>query len=122
LQLSDINSQTSSTLQATRARLDHLQELYSLPPNTTLLSPQYAAWARTRLTLQLIDYLLRKGYSDSAALLAEEEGVARLVDLDFWSECTRIEGALRRGSASEALVWCRENQSALKKMKVRGLF
>jgi macrophage erythroblast attacher len=117
-QLSELNSQSSTTLQATKARLDHLQELYSLPPGTTLLSPQYAAWSRTRLALQLIDYLLRRGYTKSAALLAEEEGVGQLVDLSFWNECTRIEQALASGSASEALAWCRDNQSTLKKMQV----
>jgi macrophage erythroblast attacher len=44
----------------------------------------------------------------------------RLVDIDLFADIKRIEAALASHSCTEALSWCSENKSALKKMKVRG--
>jgi macrophage erythroblast attacher len=41
-----------------------------------------------------------------------------LVDIDLFSDIKRIEGALARHSCTEALTWCSENKTALRKMKV----
>jgi macrophage erythroblast attacher len=41
-----------------------------------------------------------------------------LVDIDLFSDIKRIEGALSRHSCSEALAWCSENKTALRKQRV----
>lgn len=41
-----------------------------------------------------------------------------MVDIDLFSDIKRIEGALSRHSCSEALAWCSENKTALRKQKV----
>ena len=55
--------------------------------------------------------------------LARSEGYEDLVsaDIELFKECTRVEQSLREGRATEALAWCKENNSTLKKMKVRSL-
>lgn len=42
-----------------------------------------------------------------------------LVDIDLFSEIRRIEDALGRHSCTEALAWCSENKTALRKIKAR---
>lgn len=44
--------------------------------------------------------------------------VQTLVDIDLFSDIRRIEDALARHSCTEALTWCNENRTALRKMKV----
>lgn len=39
------------------------------------------------------------------------------MDIDLFSDIRRIEEALRRQSCTEALAWCSENKSALRKLK-----
>lgn len=74
-----------------------------------------------------MDYLLRRGYSDTAELLALDESGAMTagqpgltdVEIILFKELKAIEKALQAGSAVEALAWCKDNASALKKSKVR---
>jgi len=40
-----------------------------------------------------------------------------LVDIDLFMDIHRIETALRRHSCTEAIGWCSENKTALRKMK-----
>lgn len=42
----------------------------------------------------------------------------KLVDIELFVEVQRIEDALRKHSCTEALAWCSENKSALRKAKV----
>lgn len=41
-----------------------------------------------------------------------------LVDIELFSDIRRIEDALARHSCTEALAWCSENKTALRKIKV----
>jgi macrophage erythroblast attacher len=68
-----------------------------------------------------VDYLLRRGYTESAQTLAIDENLNGLtdVDIELFRDLQRIEDALRSGSATEALQWCKDNSSTLKKGKVR---
>ncbi|KAF1915590.1 CTLH/CRA C-terminal to lish motif domain-containing protein [Ampelomyces quisqualis] len=96
-----------------KARIRHLQDLYHM---SSLVDVQYDEWSRTRLARLLVDYLLREGYSESAAHLAHSKGIADLVDVDAFVACHRIERSLREGmSTSLALEWCKEHGKELKK-------
>lgn len=96
-----------------RARLQHLQDLYEVQ---SLVDVKYDEWSRIRLSRLLVDYLLREGYSDSAAHLAASQGIEELVDVDAFVACHRIERSLREErNTSLALNWCKENSKELKK-------
>lgn len=101
-----------------KARIRHLQALHEIPG---LADVKYDAWAHVRLDRLLVDYLLRRGYAESAVALAREKGIEELVDIGVFAECGRIERSLQRGEVKEALAWCLENKQALRKINV-GLF
>jgi macrophage erythroblast attacher len=99
--------------QSAQARIRHLQDLYDMK---SLVDVKYDEWSRTRLSRLLVDYLLREGYSESAAHLAQSKGIADLVDVDAFVACHRIKRSLREGmSTSLALDWCKEHGKELKK-------
>ncbi|KAF2789604.1 protein FYV10 [Melanomma pulvis-pyrius CBS 109.77] len=96
-----------------KARLAHLQDLFEVQ---SLVDVKYDEWSRIRLSRLLVDYLLREGYSDAAAHLAQEKGIEDLVDVDAFVACHKIERSLREGRRTgEALNWCKENGQGLKK-------
>ncbi|KAF2679557.1 hypothetical protein K458DRAFT_422117 [Lentithecium fluviatile CBS 122367] len=96
-----------------RARLQHLQDLYEVQ---SLVDVKYDEWSRVRLSRLLVDYLLREGYSESAAHLAASQGIEELVDVEAFVSCHKIERGLREErSTSHALNWCKENSKELKK-------
>lgn len=97
------------------ARIRHLAELHTMQ---TLEDVRYEAWSRRRLDRLLVDYMLRKGYVDSASQLARERDMEDLVDIDAFVQMIRIREALRNGSVQEALAWCQENKKELRKMDV----
>lgn len=97
-----------------KARLQHLQHLYEVQ---SLVDVKYDEWSRIRLSRLLVDYLLREGYSQSAAHLAASQGIEELVDVDAFVACHRIEKNLREEqSTTLALNWCRDNAKELKKV------
>jgi len=55
-----------------RKRIAHLQDLYNVE---NLLDPGYDRWSRVRLDRLLVDFLLRSGFGETAAMLAEEKGI-----------------------------------------------
>lgn len=96
-----------------KARLRHLQDLYDVH---SLVDVRYDEWSRTRLSRLLVDYLLREGYSESAAHLAQSKGISELVDVDAFVACQRVERSLREDmSTTLALDWCKEHGKELKK-------
>ncbi|PVI03439.1 protein FYV10 [Periconia macrospinosa] len=98
-----------------RARLEHLQDLYEVQ---SLVDVKYDEWSRIRLSRLLVDYLLREGYSESAAHLAASQGIQDLVDVDAFVACHKIEKSLREEkSTTLALNWCKENAKELKKQQ-----
>lgn len=101
--------------QQTRRRIQHLQDLYEIP---SLEDVKYEQWSRIRLDRLLIDYLLRRGYGDSAVALAKEKGIEDLVDLNVFVQCHRIEQCLRNRSTTECLAWCAEHRPLMKKTNV----
>lgn len=94
-------------------RIRHLQDLYEIQ---SLADVKYDEWSRVRLDRLMVDYLLRAGYSNSAACLAKEKDIEDLVDLDVFVQCQRVADGLEKGETKEALMWCTENRTALKKI------
>ena len=99
-------------------RIEHLQELYDIP---SLADVKYDEWSRVRLDRLLVDYLLRAGYPKSGEKLAKEKGITDLVDLNVFEQCSRISNSLARGETKDALTWCMENRTALKKLGQNNL-
>lgn len=96
-----------------KARLGHLEDLFQAK---SLVDVKYDEWSRIRLSRLLVDYLLREGYSEAAAHLAQEKGIEELVDVDAFVACHKIELSLREGKrTTEALNWSKENGQGLKK-------
>ncbi|KAJ3296951.1 GID complex subunit containing RING finger motif [Rhizoclosmatium sp. JEL0117] len=97
-----------------RIRLQHLDDLLNVPSQE---SPAFTRWSKTQLDRILVDYMLREGCFDSAKELAGEAGIEQLVDIELFAQSKMIEDALKRRSCVECLAWCKENSSALKKIK-----
>ncbi|KAJ9612267.1 GID complex subunit containing RING finger motif [Cladophialophora chaetospira] len=94
-------------------RIKHLQDLYEIP---SLVDVKYEQWSRTRLDRLMVDYLLRSGYSKTAATLAESKQISHLIDLDTFVTCHKIASSLTKGDTKEALAWINENRAQLRKM------
>lgn len=98
-----------------RKRIQHLEALYEIP---SLADVKYDKWSRVRLDRLVVDHMLRAGYVESAKQLARDKDIEELVDLDVFIQCQRITDSLRRGETKDALQWCGENKTALKKNQV----
>ncbi|KAF9234269.1 CTLH/CRA C-terminal to lish motif domain-containing protein [Melanogaster broomeanus] len=113
--LSDLQENNGMpTLDVTQERLHHLAVVEALP---TTNCPVFSRWADTRLDRWLVDWTLRAGREKTARKLAQERGIETLVDIDLFMDIHRIERALCRHSCTEAIAWCSENKTALRKIK-----
>ncbi|GAA5836001.1 hypothetical protein JCM9279_002161 [Rhodotorula babjevae] len=112
--LADLGTQSDRALRVAQARVDHLAAL----PDS-IQAPEYAPWARRRLSHQLVDYFLRANppLKDTARLLADHEGIADLVDDDLWDDMAKVERGLDEHRLDDVLAWVGENRTALKKLK-----
>ncbi|KDR80093.1 hypothetical protein GALMADRAFT_222986 [Galerina marginata CBS 339.88] len=113
--LSDLHDTAGKPTQdVMRERLHHLATVESLQ-NTN--QPEFSRWADIRLDRWLVDWCLRAGKENSARSIAKEKKIETLVDIELFSDIRRIEDALARHSCTEALAWCNENKTALRKIK-----
>ena len=104
--------------QASRKRLQHLQDLYEIP---SLADVKYNDWSRIRLNRLLVEYLVRQGFYESARGLAEEKGIEELVDLGVHSQCHKISQCLKRRSLDECLAWCADHKVVMRKVEDVGV-
>lgn len=102
--------------QASRKRLQHLQDLHEIPGLTDV---KYDQWSRIRLNRLLVEYLTRQGYSESAKALAKHKGIEDLVDLDVFARCHKIALSLKERRLDDCLNWCLEHKAVTKKFDVR---
>ncbi|TFK73498.1 hypothetical protein BDN72DRAFT_814449 [Pluteus cervinus] len=113
--LSDLQETSARPTQdVIRERLQHLSSMESVSSTS---SPEFARWADTRLDRWLVDWCLRNGKENTAKKISKQKDIATLVDIDLFTDIRRIEDALLRHSCTEALAWCTENKSALRKIK-----
>jgi macrophage erythroblast attacher len=114
--LEGLHEEEMKVHRSAKARIRHLQDLYEVH---SLVDVKYEDWSRVRLSRLLVDYLLREGYAESAAHLAQSKGIMELVDVDAFMACHKIERSLREGmSTSLALEWCKEHGKELKKIGI----
>ncbi|TKY85567.1 hypothetical protein EX895_005729 [Sporisorium graminicola] len=125
--LAPLSDAAKSSLRMAQSRTDHLSALHH---TTRLESTEFAEWSKTRLDRMIVDYMLRRGYRQAAAELAQARGIQDLVDLQLFEEVARIEDSLcppgwntnaeeeeRRPSCTLALAWCSENKATLRKIR-----
>jgi macrophage erythroblast attacher len=115
--LDTLNSEEKMLHKQSRARIEHLNDLYGIP---SLADVKYDIWSQQRLDRLMTDYLLRMGYLDSAQKLAKEKHIEDLVDSREFVQCHQIEASLKKGRTQEALNWCGENRQALKKLNLNA--
>eukprot|EP00128_Syssomonas_multiformis_P004293 Colp12_sorted_trinity150504_noHs@31230 len=96
-------------------RLNHLQEYQHVTNKEG--EDVNERWKAKRLDRILVDHMLRDGNYDSATLLAKDSGIEDLVDVDLFIASRKIEDALKSRNRAEALAWCAENRSRLRKLK-----
>lgn len=81
-----MHESTASTLKQLDSRTAHLDKLHQI---TTTASSDFDEWCKTRLDRMLIDWMLRKGYSRSAATLAKSRSIeVSRAELGFIREST----------------------------------
>lgn len=111
--LESLHQEEQSLHEQSAKRIRHLQELYEIP---SLADVKYENWSRTRLDRLVVDYLLRAGYSDTAAALADAKDIQDLIDLDTFKQCHKVADSLQGGNTTEALRWVARNRDSLKKL------
>ncbi|CAG8556475.1 5279_t:CDS:10, partial [Acaulospora colombiana] len=121
--LNEANEEEKKHISRGRKRLDHLVELTQI---RHIGDPEYKKWNEKRIDRILADYMLREGFSNTAELLASESEIGALSDIELFTQARAIEQALRgnnlqghklgANSCTEALKWCNENRSNLRKI------
>lgn len=114
--LDESNKCEQTEVQRSKARLDHL-ELLQLGGKEV-----QSKWNNMRMDRILVDYMLRSSYYDTALKLAESSDIQDLVDIDIFLEAKKVIQSLRNKDCSEALAWCSENKTKLKKSKSKFEF
>lgn len=67
-----MHESTQSTLTQLEARSNHLDQLQHIEKTS---SPAFDEWCRTRLDRMLVDWMLRKGFGESARTLAKSRQI-----------------------------------------------
>lgn len=114
--LDESNKSEQMEVQRSRARLDHLESLQ------TGGKENHVKWNNIRVDRILVDYMLRSSYYDTATKLAESSGIQELVDIYIFLDAKKVVQSLRNRDCTEALTWCTENKSKLKKAKSKFEF
>ncbi|XP_078462166.1 E3 ubiquitin-protein transferase MAEA isoform X2 [Lampetra planeri] len=77
-------------------------------------------WKRQRMERMMVDHLLRCGYYMTAIHLARQSGIEDLVNIEMFVTAKDVEESLEKKETATCLVWCHDNKSRLRKMKVSG--
>lgn len=67
-----LNQKDIQCFERLKARIDHLRELHNIE---NIEDESYENWNQIRLDRLLIDYMLRKGMSETAKQLAKEKDI-----------------------------------------------
>ena len=111
--LIQLRKQEQQLLDNTGKRLKYLKNLQGVKE---VESEEFESWAKSRLNQLLCDYLARQGYNDTAQKLATQTNVYDFLDLDVYRVSQRIQESMMKYSCTDALQWCAENKTAMKKL------
>ncbi|KAI9284377.1 CTLH/CRA C-terminal to lish motif domain-containing protein [Umbelopsis sp. AD052] len=112
--LDDIKKEEQLYTTRTKIRLEHLKNTSQVAPTD---KEAFNRWSKLRLDRVLVDYMLRKGFNDTARKMAEDSEISEMVDVELFAQSARIEEALKQHSCSECIQWCSDNRNSLKKLK-----
>eukprot|EP01137_Pigoraptor_chileana_P011367 Opistho-2@62104 len=113
----ELSMEEEVCLESCRVRLEHLSSYGGKGPASASPAEAQKMWEKTRLDRYLVDYMLREGHYETARKLAKGANVEEYVDIDLFVEAQKIEDALLRHDCTQALAWCADNKSRLKKIK-----
>jgi len=99
-------------IQRFKARMEYLKTYYKKEDAEYL-----SRWNASRVDRVVVDYMLREGLYDSAVRLASDSNVTDLVDIEVFISSKKVIEGLTRCDCTEALQWCADNRSKLKKIK-----
>lgn len=102
-------------IQRSKLRLEHLATIADADLKDVSGDVQRRYYT-VRLYRFIVDYLLRNGYYKSAIELAKDTNITELVDIDIFLNSKKVEESLQNHDCKEALKWCNDNRSKLKKI------
>eukprot|EP00127_Corallochytrium_limacisporum_P004125 Clim_evm70s157 gene=Clim_evmTU70s157 len=112
-----LNQTMDSNSQDLRKCQKRILYLKTCPTDGDSDSMAAVKWNTKRLNVYIVDYLLRQGYYQTAEKLSDSAEIDALVDMDLYKVSRQIEEALSKRVCTEALAWCVENRSKLRKIK-----
>jgi len=62
-----------------------------------------------------VDYLLRQGCYETAIKFSTNTNLTEFVDIDIFLAGKKVLDCFEKKSCKEAILWCNENKSKLKK-------
>lgn len=146
-QLAPLTDDFETSLDMLRKRTSHLSEIHEITSvaaaaraaakdePTEMDEPEeadcddsnaarYQIWSDNRLHRMITDWLLRRGYVQSAQTFVKSRGIEAYTDLPVFRELFAIRaslippsGSAARPSCGMALTWCQENKVALRRFK-----
>ena len=75
-------------------------------------------WRKTRVNRVIVDYLLRFGKYETAMALSESQNIKNLIDIEVFIQMKSVIEGLTKRNCTEALKWCADNRSRLRKISV----
>eukprot|EP01132_Coremiostelium_polycephalum_P002207 gene2207-2721_t len=112
--LEETKIEEENQIKRLKSRIEHLKNASVHSKNDKYQREQFND---TRTDRILIDYFLREGYYDTAVEMANQLGIVDYVDIDLFLSSKKVVEGLLRNDCTEALLWCSENKSKLKKIK-----
>jgi macrophage erythroblast attacher len=113
--LQETNKEEQQLIQRCKTRLEHLDMISDVEMRVTNGETQ-RRWYKIRLDRIMVDYLLREGFYNTAIMLAKDSNITELVDIDIFLAAKKVVDTLSKGDCKEALKWCVDNRSKLKKI------
>jgi len=84
---------------------------------TTTLPLDQNRFFTVKLERMLVDFMLREGLYQTASLFAKQTHIEELVDLEIFNSAKKVIEGLQQRNCKEALKWCADNKSKLKKIE-----
>jgi macrophage erythroblast attacher len=101
-------------------RVQHLQVCARACRHPTCTQASQAHdWNRVRVDRLIVDYLLRAGYYDTAALLAKTRGLESIINAEVFTQAQHVINSLAQHKIDACLEWCHDNKSKLRRLNSR---